>query len=55
MDKGWLKLQRLVDDPGRIRDKLEYDLYYAKHCSFWLDMLICLRTFRTLITGDGAR
>ena len=37
------------------RDKLEYDLYYAKHCSIWLDLVIIFRTFRTIVTGDGAR
>ena len=37
------------------REKLEYDLYYAKHCSLWLDLLIALRTLRTLLTGYGAR
>ena len=37
------------------RDKLEYDLYYARHCSIWLDLVIIFRTFRTIITGDGAR
>jgi lipopolysaccharide/colanic/teichoic acid biosynthesis glycosyltransferase len=37
------------------REKLEYDLYYAKHCSLWLDLLIALRTVRTVLTGSGAR
>uniref|UniRef100_UPI004047AD46 exopolysaccharide biosynthesis polyprenyl glycosylphosphotransferase n=1 Tax=Orrella sp. TaxID=1921583 RepID=UPI004047AD46 len=37
------------------QEKLEYDLYYAKHCSFWLDTLITLRTFRTILTGFGMR
>ena len=37
------------------RHKLEYDLYYAKYCSIWLDLVIIFRTFRTILTGDGAR
>ena len=37
------------------QEKLEYDLYYAKHCSLWLDTLITLRTFRTILTGFGMR
>lgn len=37
------------------QEKLEYDLYYAKHCSFWLDVLIVLKTFRTVIVGFGVR
>ena len=37
------------------RGKLEYDLYYAKYCSFWLDVLIVFKTFRTIIDGFGVR
>jgi len=33
------------------RRKLQYDLYYIKHMSFFLDTLILLRTFRTIILG----
>jgi exopolysaccharide biosynthesis polyprenyl glycosylphosphotransferase len=33
------------------RRKLQYDLYYIKHMSFFLDCLILLRTFRTIIVG----
>jgi lipopolysaccharide/colanic/teichoic acid biosynthesis glycosyltransferase len=53
---GWAQvMQGYADSEAGTRDKLEYDLYYAKHCSFWLDMLIGIRTFRILLTGDGAR
>jgi len=31
--------------------KLQFDLYYIKHMSFFLDVLILLRTFRTIIEG----
>mgnify|MGYP000733396553 CR=1 FL=1 len=37
------------------REKLEYDLYYAKYCSFWLDVLIVFKTFRTVLVGFGVR
>lgn len=37
------------------RQKLEYDLYYAKHSSPWVDLLILLRTFKVILTGFGAR
>ena len=37
------------------RDKLEYDLYYVRYCSIWLDLVTIFRTFRTIVTGDGAR
>ncbi|MFH1026856.1 MAG: sugar transferase [Pseudomonadota bacterium] len=33
------------------RRKLQFDLYYIKHMSFFLDSLILLRTFRTIIVG----
>ncbi|OGV42596.1 MAG: hypothetical protein A2X46_04855 [Lentisphaerae bacterium GWF2_57_35] len=33
------------------RRKLQYDLYYIKHMSFVLDVLILLRTFKTIIIG----
>jgi lipopolysaccharide/colanic/teichoic acid biosynthesis glycosyltransferase len=33
------------------RRKLQYDLYYIKHMSFFLDGLILLRTFKTIIVG----
>lgn len=33
------------------RRKLQYDLYYVKHMSTFLDILILLRTFKTIIVG----
>jgi exopolysaccharide biosynthesis polyprenyl glycosylphosphotransferase len=33
------------------RRKLQFDLYYIKHMGFFLDALILLRTFRTIIVG----
>ncbi|MFZ8528448.1 sugar transferase, partial [Staphylococcus aureus] len=41
-----------VDD---IREKLNLDFYYVKNFSFWLDILITIRTIQTIITGSGAR
>lgn len=35
--------------------KLEYDFYYIKYFSIWLDFLIALMTIRTVVTGFGAR
>ncbi len=35
--------------------KLEYDLYYVKHHSLLLDLLILLRTVRVVLLGEGAR
>lgn len=35
--------------------KIQYDFYYIKNFSFWLDALILLKTIRVIITGFGAR
>jgi sugar transferase (PEP-CTERM system associated) len=37
------------------RHKLEYDLYYAKNYSPFLDLLIILQTLRVVLWSDGAR
>lgn len=37
------------------RAKLEYDLYYAKNYSPFLDLLILLQTVRVILWPDGAR
>jgi lipopolysaccharide/colanic/teichoic acid biosynthesis glycosyltransferase len=37
------------------RNKLEYDLYYAKNYSPFLDLLILLQTIRVVIWPEGAR
>lgn len=37
------------------RQKLEYDLYYAKNYTPFLDILILLQTFRVILWGEGAR
>lgn len=37
------------------RRKLSYDLYYIKNRSFFLDMIILLRTMGVVLSGEGAR
>ncbi|TYC90711.1 TIGR03013 family XrtA/PEP-CTERM system glycosyltransferase [Novosphingobium sp. BW1] len=37
------------------RNKLEYDLYYAKNYTPFLDLLILLQTLRVVIWSEGAR
>ena len=37
------------------RNKLEYDLYYAKNYTPFLDLLILLQTLRVILWPDGAR
>jgi UDP-GalNAc:undecaprenyl-phosphate GalNAc-1-phosphate transferase len=53
---GWAQVsQGYAACEASTREKLEYDLYYAKHCSFWLDLVIVFRTLRIVATGFGAR
>lgn len=35
--------------------KIQYDFYYIKNFSFWLDMLIFIKTIKVIITGFGAK
>jgi lipopolysaccharide/colanic/teichoic acid biosynthesis glycosyltransferase len=53
---GWAQVkQGHVADVDDVLWKLHYDFYYIKNFSFWLDLLIVARTFRTIISGYGAR
>lgn len=53
---GWAQInQGYAHEAGEMRSKLEYDLYYLKHCSLWLDLVIVLRTFAVVFRGTGAR
>jgi lipopolysaccharide/colanic/teichoic acid biosynthesis glycosyltransferase len=35
------------------KEKLQYDLYYVKNRSLWLDVLVFLKTIKTVISGAG--
>lgn len=35
------------------KEKLQYDLFYVKNKSIWLDIIIILKTIKTVITGAG--
>lgn len=53
---GWAQvMQGHVAAPDEVLEKLHYDFYYIKHFSPWLDLLIVLKTIRTVLTGFGAR
>ena len=53
---GWAQVTHgYTADRDSTEVKLEHDLYYIKHFSIWLDLLISLKTFRTILTGFGAR
>lgn len=53
---GWAQVvQGYAAGSDETREKLEYDLYYVKHLTVWLDLLIVYKTIRTILTGFGAR
>lgn len=53
---GWAQInQGYAHEADEMRSKLEFDLYYLKHCSLWLDVMIVLRTFVVVFAGTGAR
>ena len=53
---GWAQVrQGHVADVSDVLWKLQYDFYYIKNFSFWLDLLIVARTVRTIVSGFGAR
>ncbi len=53
---GWAQVrQGYAADVDQTREKIEYDFYYIKHCSLFLDIFILVLTTKTLCTGFGAR
>ncbi|MBA3835552.1 MAG: sugar transferase, partial [Sphingomonas sp.] len=53
---GWAQVnQGHVAQVGEVHEKLQYDFYYIKYFSPWLDTLILLRTIKTMLTGFGSR
>ena len=53
---GWAQVnQGHVAEVGEVHRKLQYDFYYIKYFSPWLDALIFFRTVKTILTGFGSR
>lgn len=53
---GWAQVnQGHVVQVGDVLEKLHYDFYYIKNFSPWLDVIIAMRTVKTMVTGFGAR
>ena len=53
---GWAQvMQGYVIGAAETQIKIEYDFYYIKYFSFWLDTLIACKTVKTILTGFGAR
>ena len=53
---GWAQVnQGHVAAVDEVHEKLQYDFFYIKYFSPWLDLLILFRTVKTMLTGWGAR
>ena len=53
---GWAQVnQGHVAEVEEVHRKLQYDFYYIKYFSPWLDLLILFRTIKTMLTGSGAK
>jgi len=53
---GWAQVEQgYAAEVSGMTTKLQYDFYYIKHFSLWLDVLIAFKTLKTIVTGDGAR
>tara|TARA_Y100000296_G_scaffold72861_1_gene89724 strand:- start:8048 stop:9352 length:1305 start_codon:yes stop_codon:yes gene_type:complete len=53
---GWAQVnQGHVAGVKDVNEKLQYDFYYIKHLSYWIDIIIVLRTVKVLISGFGSK
>ena len=53
---GWAQVnQGHVAHVDEVHEKLQYDFFYIKYFSPWLDLLILFRTVKTMATGFGSR
>jgi lipopolysaccharide/colanic/teichoic acid biosynthesis glycosyltransferase len=53
---GWAQVRyQYGSSLEETRRKLEYDLYYLKHLSLGLDLLILFETVKTIVLGRGAQ
>ena len=53
---GWAQINhQYTSSVEDARIKLEYDMYYLKNWSLFLDFLIIAQTLRVVLSGNGAR
>lgn len=53
---GWAQVnQGHVADVNEVGEKLQYDFYYIKNLSYWLDIIIVLRTVKVVLSGFGSK
>jgi exopolysaccharide biosynthesis polyprenyl glycosylphosphotransferase len=51
---GWAQVKfPYASTMEETKEKLQYDLYYIKHVSFFLDLAILLKTLKTVLFGHG--
>ena len=53
---GWAQVnQGHVAEVEEVHRKLQYDFFYVKYFSPWLDVLILFKTIKTMLSGFGAK
>lgn len=53
---GWAQVnQGHVVESGDVLEKLQFDFFYIKYLSPWLDVLIFMRTIETMFRGQGSK
>lgn len=53
---GWAQVnQGHVTDVSDAKEKLHLDFYYVKNISLWLDIIIIIKTVKTVLSGHGAK
>ncbi len=53
---GWAQVnQGHVTSVSDVTTKLQFDFYYIRNFSLWLDLLIVAKTIKTMLTGFGHR
>ena len=53
---GWAQVTHgYADDEESTKEKLAHDFYYVKNLSLWLDIVVVVKTIKTMLSGFGAR
>lgn len=50
---GWAQVNEPLATPSDSLQKLEFDLFYIRHLSFWLELDIILKTIRVILMRKG--
>jgi exopolysaccharide biosynthesis polyprenyl glycosylphosphotransferase len=50
---GWAQVNEPLATPTDSLQKLEFDLFYIRHLSFWLEISIILKTIRVILMRKG--